>query len=74
MPNPIFQALGGKNDQPNIAQQFTRFVQSMQGKDPNQMINELVASGRISQSQLDQAQKQARQMETMLSSVRGMFK
>lgn len=70
MPNALFNALGGQND---MIQQFTRFVQSMQGRNPQQMINELVSSGRISQTQLDQAQKQAQQMSSMFESVRGMF-
>ena len=70
MPNALCTALGGQN---NMIQQFTRFMQSMQGRNPQQMINELVSSGRISQAQLDQAQKQAQQMSGMFESVRGMF-
>lgn len=72
MPNAIFNALGG-NPQNNMLQQFSRFMEQMKGRDPNQMINELVSSGRVSQAQLNQAQEQARQMEGMFSSIRGMF-
>lgn len=71
MPNALFNALG--NPQNNMVQQFTQFMQTMRGKDPNQMINELVSSGRVSQEQLNQVQNQARQMEGMFSSIRGMF-
>ena len=71
MPNALFNALG--NPQNNTLQQFMQFMQSMRGRDPNQMINELVSSGRVSQEQLNQVQNQARQMEGMFSSIRGMF-
>lgn len=71
MPNALFNALG--NPQNNMIQQFTQFMQTMRGKNPNQMINELVSSGRVSQEQLNQVQRQAQQMESMFNSVRGMF-
>lgn len=70
--NPFFQAMGG-NKQPNMMQQFQQFMNQMRGKDPNQMIQELVSSGRVSQRQLDQAQKQAQQMQGMFEGMRGMF-
>lgn len=70
--NPLFNALNG-NHQPNMLQQFQQFMQQMKGKDPNQMINDLVSSGKVSQAQLDAAQKQAQQMQGMFESMRGMF-
>lgn len=70
--NPFFQAMGG-NQQPNMMQQFQSFMQQMRGKDPNAMIQELVSSGRVSQQQLDAAQKQAQQMQGMFAPMRGMF-
>lgn len=70
--NPFFQAMGG-NQQPNMMQQFQSFMQQMRGKDPNAMIQELVSSGRVSQQQLDQAQRQAQQMQGMFEGMRGMF-
>ena len=72
MANPIYQALNG-NNQPNMLQQFQQFMNQMRGKDPNQMINEMVSSGQISQAQLNQAQKQAQQMQQMLEPLRAMF-
>ena len=63
MSNPVFKALGG--NQPNMAQQFQRFVQQMQGRDPRVMIDELVSSGRVSQQQLDAAQQRAQQIAAM---------
>ena len=73
MPNPIFQVLGGGNRQSNMMQQFQQFMNQMKGKDPNAMINELVSSGKLTQSQLDAAQKQAQQMRGMFEGMRGMF-
>lgn len=72
MANPIYQALNG-NNQPDMLQQFQQFMNQMRGKDPNQMINELVSSGQISQAQLNQAQKQAQQMQQMFEPLRAMF-
>ena len=70
--NPFFQAMGG-NQQLNMMQQFQQFMNQMRGKDPNAMIQDLVSSGRVSQQQLDAAQKQAQQMQGMFEGMRGMF-
>lgn len=72
MDNPFFQAMGG-NHQPNMMHQFQQFMNQMRGRDPNAMIQELVSSGRVSQQQLDHAQKQAQQMQGMFEGMRGMF-
>jgi hypothetical protein len=68
MSNPLFNALGGS--QPNMMGDFQRFMQQMQGKNPQQEIANLLQSGRISQQQLNQAQQMAQQMQGMM----GMFK
>ena len=67
--NPFFQAM----NRPNMMQQFQQFMSQMRGKDPNAMIQEMVSSGRITQAQLDQAQKQAREMSGMFESMRNVF-
>ena len=72
MSNSLFQALGG-GAQPNMMQQFQTFVQQMQGRDPRAMIQELVSSGRVSQAQLDLAQRQAQQMSGVFEPMRSMF-
>ena len=69
MSNPLYNALGGA-PQAGLAQRFQDFVLQMQGQDPQALINQLVASGRVSQAQLNQAQQQARQLSGLLSSVR----
>lgn len=73
MSNPLFGMLGGNAQQNNPIMQFPKFMQQMRGKDPNAMINELVASGKINQQQLNQAQQMAKQMEGPLGALKGMF-
>lgn len=72
MPNPIFNALN-QNQSNNMAQSFQQFMQSMKGQNPQAIINQMVSSGRISQAQLDQAQKQVQQIKGALDGMRGMF-
>lgn len=78
MDNPFFKAMGGNqaasNPMMNMAQQFRQFMQQMQGRDPNQMLSELISSGKVSQEQLNQAQQQARQMSGMFEQFKGMFR
>ena len=66
--NPFFNAMGGQHGNP-MMQQFQNFMQQMKGKDPNAMIQEMVSSGRISQAQLDQVQKQAQQMQDKMQKM-----
>ena len=68
MSNPLFQALSG--GQQNMATDFQRFMQQMQGRNPVDEINRLLQSGQITQEQLNQAQQMAQQMRGLL----GMFK
>lgn len=72
MSNPLFQALGGKQ-QPGMLQQFQQFMQQMKGKDPQKILNDMVSSGQITQDQLNQAQQQAQRMQGMLEPLRNMF-
>ncbi len=72
MANPLFNALGGSAPNP-MMQQFPKFMQMMRGKNPNQMLNELVSSGRVNQDQLNAAQKQYQQMGNMFDQFKSMF-
>lgn len=72
MANPIFNALNARQ-QPNMMQNFQSFMQQMRGKDPNAIISQMVSSGRVSQAQLDQVQRQAQQMQGMFNGMKGMF-
>lgn len=75
MSNPLFKALGGGvpqgNNPMNMMQQFQKFMGEMKGKNPQEEINKLLQSGRVSQQQLNQAQQMAQQMQGMF---KGMFK
>lgn len=73
MANPIFNALGGGMPQNPMMQQFPRFMQMMRGRNPNDLINQLVSSGQVNQAQLNQVQQQARQMSGMFNQFKGMF-
>lgn len=71
MGNPLFNMLGGGmpgmgGSPMNMVQQFQRFRQEMQGKNPQEEINKLLQSGKISQQQLNQAQQMAQQFKGLL--------
>lgn len=52
---------------------FQQFMQAMRGKDPNQILNQMITSGQITQQQLNQVQMQAKQMENQFSGMKKMF-
>ena len=65
MSNPLFQAIGGRQ-QPNMMNEFQQFIQQMQGKDPEAMVNELLRSGKMSQQQFEQLKSQAQSFMSLL--------
>lgn len=67
MSNPLFQALGGgMNPQfQNLMQRFQQFKSTFQG-DPQQEIQKMLQSGRISQEQLNKAQQFAQQFQVLM--------
>lgn len=73
MVNPFFNAMGG-NGGNAILQQFQQFMQQMRGQNPDEIINQMVSSGRITQDQLNRAQQQARQMEDVFKSLKGTYR
>lgn len=62
MPNPM-----------QMISQFPQFMQQMRGQDPQQLLNQLVQSGRVNQQQLNQAQQMAQQMQGQFEQFRNMF-
>jgi len=62
MANSLYQQFG----QPNFLQQFQNFKQSFQG-DPQQVLQELLNSGKVSQQQYNQAMQQAMMLRKMLN-------
>ena len=73
MANPLFQALGGQMPGPmgqfqrmmQLFQQFQQFKASFQG-DPQQEVQKLLQSGKMSQQQLNQLQEMAKQFQSLM--------
>ena len=70
MANPLFKALGGQMTGPmgqfqRMMQQFNQFRSSFQG-DPQQEVQKLLQSGKMSQQQLNQLQAIAKQIQSFL--------
>lgn len=70
MANPLFQALGGQMPGPmgqfqRIMQQFQQFKAGFQG-DPQQEVQKLLQSGKISQQQLNQLLEMAKQFQNLM--------
>lgn len=68
MGNMMMGGMGGNggNNPLQMLQQFNKFKQSMQGKDPNAMLNEMLNSGQVSQEQVNQAKQMAEQFSSFL--------
>ncbi len=52
---------------------FVQFMQQNRGKDPRAILQEMMASGRISQDHLNMAQAMAKRFEQQFGGLRGMF-
>ena len=67
MSNPLFEALGGGvNPQfQQLVQRFLQFKSTFQG-DPQQEVQKMLQSGKITQQQLNQAQSFAQQFQALM--------
>ena len=65
MSNPLYTQMGGGIPMVNIMQRFQQFQQMFKG-DPRQQVQNLLNSGRVSQSQYNQAVQMAQQMQRMM--------
>lgn len=66
MTNPILQAMGKSampNSPMNVVQQFMQFKQQIQGKDPQKIVEQMLADGQMSQQQFEQLKQQAEQFK-----------
>lgn len=62
--NPLFNAMGGQapqNGPAQIAQQFQQFKAQFSGN-PQQMVQQLISSGKMSQAQYNQLAQMAHQL------------
>ena len=73
MTNPLFNMLGGNSqnmgpfgNMQNLIGQLNQFRNGLQG-DPRQQVQELLNSGRMSQSQYNQLSQMATQIQKMLN-------
>ena len=62
MNNPLYQQMNPMN---GLLQRFQQFQQMFKG-DPRQQVQQLLNSGRVSQSQYNQAVQMAQQLQKML--------
>ncbi len=67
MSNPLFDALGSGQfgNATELIQRFQQFKQTFQGN-PQQQVQQLLNSGKITQQQYDQAVQQAKAFQKML--------
>ncbi len=64
MSNPLYQMMGQKTPTQNIAEQIQQLKK--QYKDPNRAIQDMLNSGKVSQSQYNVAVQKAQQIMRML--------
>ena len=73
MANPLFKALGGgvpmNNNFMNMMNQFNQFRRNFQGN-PKQTVMQMVNSGQISQSQLNQVQQMANEFQRIMGGMK----
>ncbi len=62
MSNPLYNMMGNQN---SLLQRFQQFKQSFHGN-PQQQVQQLLNSGKITQQQYDQAVQQAKALQKML--------
>lgn len=70
--NPILEQLNrtqttvSRNNPIEMLKQFNEFKRSMQGKDPQKIVMDLLNSGRMSQQQFESLKQQAQQLQNFL--------
>ena len=65
MSNPLFQMMNQQNPMSGLLQRFQQFQQIFRG-DPRQQIQQMLNSGKVSQTQYNQAVQMAQQLQRML--------
>ena len=72
MSSSLYNSMGRQIQNP-IGGQFQQFMGQMQGKNPQEMINQMLTSGQLSQQQLNASQQRAQQIAPMLNGMKNMF-
>ncbi len=56
-----------------MMQMFPQFMSQYRGQDPNQMIQQILSSGKLNQNQINQAQQMQQQMAGQFDGFKSMF-
>ena len=76
MGSSLFNSMGRQAQNP-IGGQFQQFMGQikgqMQGRSPQDVINQMVSAGQLSQQQLNAIQQRAQQIAPMLNGMKNMF-
>ena len=64
MSNPLYSQMSGMSGS-DVISRFINFRQSFQGN-PQQIVQSMLSSGRISQAQLDQAMQTAERLKSII--------
>lgn len=76
MGSSLFDSMGRQAQNP-IGGQFQQFMGQikgqMQGRSPQDVINQMVSTGQLSQQQLNAIQQRAQQIAPMLNGMKNMF-
>ncbi len=76
MGSSLFDSMGRQAQNP-IGGQFQQFMGQikgqMQGRNPQDVINQMVSTGQLSQQQLNAIQQRAQQIAPMLNGMKNMF-
>ena len=65
MSNPFYEAIGRGSQQNNFVNQFMAFKRSFNGN-PQEVIRQLMSSGKVSQEQYDAAVAKAKQLQQLI--------
>lgn len=65
MPNNLYQQMNQNNNFQGLVNEFIKFKNSFQG-DPQQMVQQLLQSGKMSQAQLNYLQSMAFELQKVL--------
>ena len=56
-----------------LMMQFNQFMQQMRGQDPNAIINQLLANGRVNQQQINQAHQKVKELDKQFEEMKKSF-
>ena len=73
MANDLFRQMQGQRNQGDMMYQFAQMMEQGRGRDPRQIIDQMVQSGKISQQQLNMVQQRAQQMSGMFDALKSRF-